>query len=197
MRIFRSDDGAEIREEDVRALTRAYEYGFGKGVAFEAADRVLAALSPKPKLFSKPGVEIPCKVEVDPDGATTWTPLEKLKVQPGDSFTLVAQPGDKFTMVLKPKTCGAILPVMVQNVGSGGYSGPQRCVLPAGHHPFDPVTDQGDDPYSVICRRPCNKVAVNPIHSPGHMTAPECWRESVPAGGSFRVSLETEVNTKP
>ena len=178
MRIFRSDDGAEIREEDVRALTRAYEYGFGKGAAFAAADRVLAALSPKPKLFSKPGVEIPCKVEVGPDGATTWTPLEKLKVQPGDSFTLVAQPGDKFTMVLTPKTCGAIF------VGAGSpyrddfdASG-RRCVLPPGHHPFDPVTDQGDDPYSVICRRPCNKVAVNPIHSPGHMTDPECWREA-------------------
>jgi hypothetical protein len=171
VRIFRSDDGAEIREEDVRALTRAYEYGFGKGAAFAAADRVLAALSPKPKLFSKPGVEIPCKVEVGPDGATTWTPLEKLKVQPGDSFTLVAQPGDKFTMVLTPKTCGAIF------VGAGSpyrddfdASG-RRCVLPPGHHPF---VAGGSGGTCLIC----DNLPENPLHSPGHMTDPECWREA-------------------
>jgi hypothetical protein len=45
-------------------------------VFVDAQARVLSALAPKPKLFSKPGVEIPCKVEVGPDGATTWTPLE-------------------------------------------------------------------------------------------------------------------------
>jgi hypothetical protein len=163
VRIFRSDDGAEIREEDVRALTRAYEYGFGKGAAFAAADRVLAALAPKPKLFSKPGVEIPCKVEVDPDGATTWTPLEKLKVQPGDSFTLVAQPGDKFTMLLAPDTCRGVM--------YSHYSGHEPCVLPPGHHPF---VAGGSGGTCLIC----DNLPENPLHSPGHMTDPECWREA-------------------
>ena len=94
MRIFRSDDGAELREEDVRDIL-----GFCE-LATDAFDRIVAALAPKPKLFSKPGVEIPCKVEVGPDGATTWTPLEKLTARPGESFTMV---GESFTAVAAPE----------------------------------------------------------------------------------------------
>jgi hypothetical protein len=76
VRIFKSDDGAELREEDVRALLPNYIHAHNcNGTCRISATRILAALAPKPKLFSKPGVEIPCKVEVGPDGATTWTPL--------------------------------------------------------------------------------------------------------------------------
>jgi hypothetical protein len=77
-RIFRAPDGAELREEDVRALLPNYIHAHNCNETCRiSATRILAALA--------------------------------------------------------PKTCGAILPVMVQNVGSGGYSGPQRCVLPPNH----------------------------------------------------------------
>jgi hypothetical protein len=125
VRIFRSDDGAELREEDVRGIL-----GFCE-LATDASDRIVAALVPKT-----------CGCEM------TWN-------DSGQTFV----------------------------VG--------RCVLPPGHHPWTPSH------YAKDIRACCPRPATDPIHSPGHMTAPECWRESVPAGGSFRVSLETEVNTKP
>ncbi len=117
MRIFKSDDGAELREEDVRALTRAYEYGFGKGAAFEAADRVLAALA--------------------------------------------------------PKTCGALLPCVHD---SDNCRHPHPCVLSPGHHRFGQSGKPAGCGHDPACG--CGLPVSNPIHSPGHMTAPECWRES-------------------
>lgn len=45
--------------------------------------------------------------------------------------------------------------------------GEVRCVLPWGHHPW------GTEAHHCTLR--CGKPYVDPIHSPGHMTAPETW----------------------
>jgi hypothetical protein len=110
VRIFRSDDGAEIREEDVRDVL-----GFCE-VATDASDRIVAALGPKT-----------CGCEM------TWN-------DSGQTFV----------------------------VG--------RCVLPPGHHPFRPKSSAAKDETS--CIEDCHCWVGHPIHSPGHQTAPECWRES-------------------
>ena len=141
MRIFRSDDGAELREEDVLRVISTYvhrssEWG-DPDERHDAACRIHAALA--------------------------------------------------------PKTCGATLKI-------GTFGTPTmplvfKCVLPPEHHPFIAEGSGGSWP-SRTCLT-CDNLPANPLHSPGHMTAPKCWHESMPAGGSFRVSLETEVNTKP
>ena len=110
MRIFRSDDGAELREEDVRDIL-----GFCE-LATDASDRIVAALVPKT-----------CGCEM------TWN-------DSGQTFV----------------------------VG--------RCVLPPGHHPFVAEGSGGSWP-SRTCLT-CDNLPANPLHSPGHQTAPECWRES-------------------
>jgi hypothetical protein len=119
VRIFRSDDGAEIREDDLRALA---EFARGGPRTCEANSiRVLAALA--------------------------------------------------------PKTCGAMLAsVTLMHIAKGHDEYVPLdlpCVLPPGHHPFDRYSTH---PYCTV--KGCNKLADDPIHSPGHQTAPECWRES-------------------
>jgi hypothetical protein len=50
-RIFRAEDGAELREEDVRALADAAKYAITieeTRAAVKARDRMLMALAPKP-----------------------------------------------------------------------------------------------------------------------------------------------------
>ena len=100
-RIFRSEDGAELQEEDVWGVVAEYR-NHPTHPAFEAAERLVAALA--------------------------------------------------------PRTCGAVLAVR-QLVEF-------PCVLPPGHHPIHGEREVW-----------CGKKAADPIHSPGHMTAPECWRE--------------------
>jgi hypothetical protein len=133
VRIFRSDDGAELREEDVERVISTYVHRSTEWGDYDerhaAACRIIAALA--------------------------------------------------------PKTCGAILPVMMQNVGGRGYSGPQRCVLPPEHHPatdWDPERhllrcgDKEQREHTRDCAQ-CGRDVFDPIHASGHMTAPECWRE--------------------
>jgi hypothetical protein len=148
VRIFRSDDGAEIREDDLRVLARDEP---NISIFVDAQVRVLSALHPVASASPSPD----------------------------------------------PKTCGAKL-----WAARLGWTADQpthvdglACVLPAGHHPFVAEGSGGSWP-SRTCLT-CDNLPANPLHSPGHMTAPKCWHESMPAGGSFRVSLETEVNTKP
>ena len=70
---------------------------------------------------------------------------------------------------LAPKTCGAVL----VNYDNTVVPYPQqfRCVLPPGHHPYAPYERKIE--FCCIC---ANK-ATDMSHSPGHMPAPECWRE--------------------
>ena len=117
-RIFRSDDGAEISEEDVAAVIIA----------------------------------------------NTATAYWKQAVR-------------RLTDALAPKTCGAVIawpnngwPVVSQGPGSPPAF---PCILPAGHHPYGP------DLLGVCQTCGSDPVERNdPIHSPGHMTAPETWSES-------------------
>jgi hypothetical protein len=123
VRIFRSDDGAEIREDDLRVLARDEP---NISIFVDAQVRVLSALHPVASASPSPD----------------------------------------------PKTCGS---EMTWNDGGQTFV-VGRCVLPAGHHPFVAEGSGGSWP-SRTCLT-CDNLPANPLHSPGHQTAPECWRES-------------------
>ena len=110
MRIFRSDDGAEIREEDVLKI--------------------------RLRLWDSETHEAACRIDA----------------------------------ALGPKTCGS---EMTWNDGGQTFV-VGRCVLPPGHHPFE----RDDQMYGICDKFTCRLPFDDPIHSPGHQTAAECWRES-------------------
>jgi hypothetical protein len=113
VRIFRSDDGAEIREEDVLKI--------------------------RLRLWDSKTHEAACRIDA----------------------------------ALTPKTCGAVLPCVHD---SDNCRHPHPCVLSPGHHPFVAEGSGGSWP-SRTCLI-CDNLPENPLHSPGHMTAPKCWHES-------------------
>jgi hypothetical protein len=156
MRVFKADDGAELREEDVRAVLSYVPDSahYGNTEPLEVVKRVSTALAPKPKLFSAPGVEVPCRVEVAENGTTTWTPLSDVK------FTM-------FGASKPAPTCGANLEPRFGHL---------PCVLPPGHHPWNPRAIKGGDWTCATCDNAATPYD-HPIHAPSHMLAPECWRE--------------------
>ena len=98
----------------------------------------------------------------------------------GDALSIQAI--ERIAAALAPKpapTCGAVLEVDI-------YDRP--CVLPPpvngyheGHHAWTRGNNEAEGPLAE-CQRwdwggTCGKPESDPVHSPGHMVAQECWRE--------------------